>query len=70
MKQWRIRREVIGGKEWFYPEKRAFLLGWSDFYHGLSECPIRFETHGEALGWIQKMIQRKDEPITYTYPFD
>jgi hypothetical protein len=70
MKQWRIRREVIGGKEWFYPEKRLLFLWWTGLVYGLSETNVRFETHGEAVLWIQKMIQHKDEPITYTYPFD
>lgn len=69
MKRWRIRREVIGGKEWFYPEVRI-LWWWDDFENGLSGCPIRFETLGEATAWIQQRMRSKAEPISYTYPFD
>lgn len=71
MKKWRIRKQSIDGVEWFYPERRTVLLGWSAFEHFLSGA-VRFEDHGAAIMWIQKQMirEREKKSISYTYPFD
>jgi hypothetical protein len=71
MTRWRIRRVVIGGKEWFYPEIRFLLFFWTTLEKP-PDVEVRFETHGEAIMWIQNLQAelKNGENVTYTYPFD